>query len=505
LDDKFLDEMVRVSKLYAVRKGRMEVEPKLTHNTMRTSIAVMYMTGYLCPSNRRMYWEQREDTMNSFVKKAISRNLFTSIIQNTSFVDRITPDPSDKFWKVRPLFQQLNKTAKAYVRQSQNVSVDEGIIKYFGPHPLKQYMKGKPHRFGYKVWILATAEGELLACQPYGGASTNIKDFGLGQGPNVVLGLSTQYKLLPGTKVYVDNLFTSMDLLDHMGDRQWGVTGTLRQNRIIGIPLPGKKEATRNMKRGEAEAVYSSDSTVIVWKDNQPVYMASNCDTLHPMGQCQRYSSKDKRYMPFPQPLMNHLYNRSMGGVDLVDNSEKNYAITTRIKKWYWCIYAWFLNICMVQAWRLYRAHMKARHQLMQVAAQLQEEEVLDDSEKRDRESARKRRRTEERKLEEISLLEFTRQVVVVTIKKHGGGEGVEEPVPFQHHVASSRLAPAELEAIRYDRIGHLITKPVPSVSGVCKVCKKRSRFRCVRCKVCLHPECFINFHVREEERMLLQ
>jgi hypothetical protein len=97
LDDKFVDEMVSVSKQYAIRKGRMEVEPKLTHNTMRTSIAVMHMTGYLNPSNSRMYWEHREDTMNPFVKKAISRNMFTHVIQNTYFVERITPDPSDKF------------------------------------------------------------------------------------------------------------------------------------------------------------------------------------------------------------------------------------------------------------------------------------------------------------------------------------------------------------------------------------------------------------------------
>jgi hypothetical protein len=98
-----------------------------------------------------------------------------------------------------------------------------------------------------------------------------------------------------------------------------------------------------------------------------------------------------------------------------------------------------------------------------------------------------------------------TRQVVVVTIKKHGRGEGTEEPVPFQHNVVSSQLTHAELEAIRNDRNVHLITKPLPTVSGVCKMCKNRSRYHCVRCKVCLHPECFISFHVREEVRMLLQ
>jgi hypothetical protein len=108
-----------------------------------------------------------------------------------------------------------------------------------------------------------------LACQPYGGSSTHIKDYGLGQGPNVVIGLSEQYGLLPGTRLYVDNLFTSLDLLDNMGDRRYGVTGTLRQNRIIGIPLENKKLAAKEMKRGDAKAVYTQDSTVVVWKDNQ--------------------------------------------------------------------------------------------------------------------------------------------------------------------------------------------------------------------------------------------
>ncbi len=132
------------------------------------------------------------------------------------------------------------------------------------------------------------------------------------------------------SKVYVDNLFTSIDLLDHMGARQLGITGTLRQNRIIGIPLPSKKDAAKKLTRGEAQAVYTRDSAVLVWKDNQPVYMASNCDDIEPMGQCQRYSQKEKKYVGLPQPAMNTNYNKSMGGVDLVDNSEKNYAITTR-------------------------------------------------------------------------------------------------------------------------------------------------------------------------------
>jgi hypothetical protein len=154
MDDSFVDHLVKVSKLYCVRKSRAEVLPKLTHNNLRVSQAIMYLTGYLTPSNRKMFWEKREDTENMFVRNAMTRNTFNDIIANTYFVEEVDPDCNDRFWKVRPLFDQLNKTAKQWVRQPERVAVDEGMIKYYGPHPLKQFMRGKPHRFGYKVNFL---------------------------------------------------------------------------------------------------------------------------------------------------------------------------------------------------------------------------------------------------------------------------------------------------------------------------------------------------------------
>ena len=74
----------------------------------------------------------------------------------------------------------------------------------------------------------------------------NIPDQGLGQDTNVVLGLAEQYGLLPGTKLSADNLFNS----DHMSEKELGLVGTLRHNQVVGVPLPSKKEATKNMARG---------------------------------------------------------------------------------------------------------------------------------------------------------------------------------------------------------------------------------------------------------------
>lgn len=57
--------------------------------------------------------------------------------------------------------------------------------------------------FCFQVWIMATAQGELLACQPYAGNSTQIADYGLGQGPNMVMGLTEQFGLVPGSRVSI--------------------------------------------------------------------------------------------------------------------------------------------------------------------------------------------------------------------------------------------------------------------------------------------------------------
>jgi hypothetical protein len=86
----------------------------------------------------------------------LPQRVFSSINSNTVFVEPEDPDLTYKFWKVRLLFQQLNKTAKQYVKHPEKVSIDEAMIKYYGPHPLKQFMRGKPHRFGYKVGYFYT-------------------------------------------------------------------------------------------------------------------------------------------------------------------------------------------------------------------------------------------------------------------------------------------------------------------------------------------------------------
>ena len=48
----------------------------------------------------------------------------------------------------------------------QELSVDESMVPYYGRHSTKQHFRGKPIRFGYKVWILCATQS-LPECWHY--------------------------------------------------------------------------------------------------------------------------------------------------------------------------------------------------------------------------------------------------------------------------------------------------------------------------------------------------
>ncbi|KRX30512.1 PiggyBac transposable element-derived protein 2, partial [Trichinella murrelli] len=61
--------------------------------------------------------------------------------------------------KVTPLYKLLNSSLVKHGMFHEKLSVDESIVPYFGRHAAKMFLKGKPIRFGYKVWMLCGNDG----------------------------------------------------------------------------------------------------------------------------------------------------------------------------------------------------------------------------------------------------------------------------------------------------------------------------------------------------------
>ena len=69
----------------------------------------------------------------------------------------------------------------------------------------------------------------------------------------------------------------------------------------------------------------------------------------------QRWNSATRNAVSIAQPRMIRSYNKHMGGVDLLDRFLSDYRSQLRSKKWWWCLFANFLNMSVVAAWRLHK------------------------------------------------------------------------------------------------------------------------------------------------------
>lgn len=90
------------------------------------------------------------------------RDRFFQIIKFIHCVDNNEINTGDKVWKLRNLMKKLQTHRIDNFVPVQNINYDESMIKYFGRHSCKQFIRGKPIRFGYKMWCLNSTNGYLI-------------------------------------------------------------------------------------------------------------------------------------------------------------------------------------------------------------------------------------------------------------------------------------------------------------------------------------------------------
>ena len=109
----------------------------------------------------------------------------------------------DKFTKLRPFLDVMNKKFLAVFNEIR-FDVDESMIPYYGKNHLKQSMRSKPVRFGFKMFCLNQPSGYLVYCDLYQGTGhMEFIEFGLSDG--IVLYLIS--KLPVKGIIYMDNFF----------------------------------------------------------------------------------------------------------------------------------------------------------------------------------------------------------------------------------------------------------------------------------------------------------
>lgn len=184
----------------------------------------------------------------------------------------------------------------------------------------------------------------------------------IGASGNIILRLAS---IIPGNqshKLFFDNWFTSVDLQTILQKRKIHCVGTVRQNRLAGCSFSEDK-AMKKKGRGAFEEKATSHDGVqlraVKWHDSCAVHLLSTFASANPTISVQRWDKKKKEAVQVTCPSVVQAYNKSMGGVDLLDSLIALYRTKVRSRKWYHKIVFHLMDFTLVNAWLLYHRDCK--------------------------------------------------------------------------------------------------------------------------------------------------
>ncbi|KAL2088021.1 hypothetical protein ACEWY4_016849 [Coilia grayii] len=231
---------------------------------------------------------------------------------------------------------------------------------------LRQYMKDKPTKWGYKLFVVAdSSNGYTWDFFVYEGKGMSISK---GLSYDSVMQLVDTRVLGQGYKLFVDNFYTSPALFKDLLAKKVWACGTIREQRL-GYPRRRPGGLTNRSPRGTICWIREGPLVFVQWKDTRDVRF---CSTIHPAHSNYFVQRKVKeadgqwaeKSIPAPPGISD--YNKNMGGVDLSDAMIGYYNILHKSRKWHRSFFYHFLDKAIVSAFILHRELEKEETPLTQ-------------------------------------------------------------------------------------------------------------------------------------------
>ncbi|XP_046684860.1 piggyBac transposable element-derived protein 2-like [Homalodisca vitripennis] len=240
-----------------------------------------------------------------------------------------------------------------------SLSVDEQICATKTHHNMRQYNPRKPHKWGYKLYVLCDDKGFSHQFEIYSGQTQSrlASEPDLGETGNIVVRLCRKVPRNVNYTIYCDNFYSSLLLFSYLRTQGIFALGTFRRDRIPNIPFTDKKEGRKESRGTSVEFTTNVNDTklsMVSWRDNDSVMLGSTLCGVVPMESIKRYDRKAKKYIDVPCPQIVKVYNKHMGGVDLMDSHIGRHHIRLRSRKWYFRMFYHMVDMAVVNAWILH-------------------------------------------------------------------------------------------------------------------------------------------------------
>ena len=325
-------------------------------------IGVHVFMGIDSLPHRRMYWQA--GTRHSTVATVLSRDRFESI---TRFLTVSPPQagaaPRNPFSFVRAFIAALNHSFPRHWNPGRHIALDESMVSFRGRSDIKQFVPGKPHPHGYKIWVLAN-ENYMLQFQLYEGKAA--------AGPSIhdmVMQL-TQLYCNNNHVLYIDTLFTSPTLVASLFNVGIRVCGSVKRSRI-GMPsaatlTPAQLAA---IPRGAHIQMQRGDVTLCAWRDKKLILLLYNNIDPSLLTTMQRWGEDGAIYqLGCPRAISDYFHHAR--AVDVINQLHYSYLPGRKSRKCWTRLVWWLIDICILNAFRLWQTqhpdetHLAFRMQL---------------------------------------------------------------------------------------------------------------------------------------------
>ena len=353
---ELFQEIEYQTTLYYIQTNPEKPVAVKEEDIIRFVACVLYMSIVKLPSTRD-YWSSSIGI--SHVANIMPVNRFEKLKSIIHFADNSAADKDDKLFKIRPLINKINEQLNS-IPIEESLAVDEQIVPFKWRHSIKQYNPKKPHKWGFKVFVLSGVSGFSYNFEVYCGGGDNIcleNEPDLGVSSNVM----RLARILPDDvnhKLYVDNWFNSIGLNVYMFKRGIQMVGTACRNRVGNCPVLSDKKMKQRGRRTFTEHVAKVDGvdvSVVSWFDNKIVTLLSSFIGSEPSIEVKRFSRKDMCHINISCPGIVTIYNKHMGRVGLLDSLLGYYRNKIRSKKWYHWIFFHLLDMSIINAWILWQ------------------------------------------------------------------------------------------------------------------------------------------------------
>ncbi|KAK6183184.1 hypothetical protein SNE40_010712 [Patella caerulea] len=256
----------------------------------------------------------------------------------------------DPLGKLKPLYSQIQLACQSFYVPNREISIDERMVGSKARIGIKQYMKDKPVKWGYKLFVLADSATGYTSVYLIFILVRILRILEMVLRMTLFLNLSRIFL----AKLFVDNFYTGATLFQDLLFHRTLACGAIRENRK-GFPKSKLNYSLKGAKRGSIRWIRDNNLLFLRWKDNRDVTM---CSTFHNAASSDSVKRKTKNSqtgkfetidIPFPPSVKE--YNKFMGGVDLSDQLIQYYQVLRKTRKWYKTLFLHCIDIAVVNSY----------------------------------------------------------------------------------------------------------------------------------------------------------